>query len=39
MLYLEEVTGGDEEGRVLLLAFRTLLGQRRQSFQTQLADL
>lgn len=37
--YLEEVTGGDEERRVLLLVFCTLLGQRRQSLQTQLADL
>lgn len=39
VLYLEEVTGSDEEGRVLLLVFRTLLSQRRQSLQTQLADL
>lgn len=37
--YLEEVTGGDEERRVLLLVFCTLLGQRRQSLQAQLADL
>lgn len=39
VVYLEEVTGGDEEGRVLLLVFRTLLSQRRQSLQTQLIDL
>lgn len=37
--YLEEVTGGDEERRVLLLVFGALLGQGRQSLQTQLADL
>ncbi len=39
IIYLEEVTCGDEEGRVLLLVFRTLLSQRRQSLQAQLADL
>lgn len=37
--YLEEVPGGDEEWRVLLLVLGALLGQRRQSLQTQLADL
>lgn len=37
--YLQEVTGGDEERRVLLLALCTLLSQRRQSLQTQLIDL
>lgn len=39
VVYLEEVTGGDKEGRVLLLVFRTLLSQRRQSLQAQLTDL
>lgn len=36
--YLEEMTGGDKERRVLLLVFSALFSQRRQSLQTQLAD-
>lgn len=39
VVYLQKVTSGDEERRVLVLAFGTLFSQRRQSLQTQLTDL
>lgn len=37
--YLKKVTSGDEEGRILVLAFGALFSQRRQGLQTQLTDL
>jgi hypothetical protein len=37
--YLEEVASGYEERGLLVLVLGTLLCQRGQGFQTQLADL